>query len=151
MATFHKKQWELKWETYRRRIEEANQTPAQRTPISKLTLKIREGLQKAESSLATQIRTERIGLKAYLHSRKVPGVESPKCKCEWARQTAKHVLLFCPDYAEPKTRILNAAIIQNYRQIVFTAKGLKAATRIMMKTDLLEQFALAKTLLYGKV
>ena len=81
VATFHKKQWELKWETYRRRIEEANQTPAQRTPISKLTLKIREGLQKAESFLATHIRTERIGLKVYLHSRKVPGVESPECGC----------------------------------------------------------------------
>ena len=115
MATFHRKQWELKWETYRRRIEEANQTPAQRTPLSKLTLKIREGLQKAESSLATHIRTERIGLKVYLYSRKVPGVESPEYGCGWARQTAKHVLLFCPDYAEPRTRMLNAAATQDYR------------------------------------
>ena len=78
-------------------------------------------------------------------------MESPKCGCGWARQTAKHVLLFCPDYAEPRTRMLNAAVIQNYRQIVFTAKELKAATRMMMETDLLEQFTLAKTLLYGEV
>ena len=151
MATFHKKQWELKWETYRRRIKKANQTPAQRTPINKLTLKIREGLQKAKSFLATHIRTERIGLKAYLHSRKVLEVESPKYGYEWTRQTAKHVLLFCPDYAEPRTRMLNAAIIQNYRQIVFTAREFKAAIRMIMETDLLEQFTLAKTLLYGKV
>ena len=47
--------------------------------------------------------------------------------------------------------MLNAAATQNYRQIVFTAKGLKAATRMMMETDLLKQFALAKTLLYGEV
>ena len=47
--------------------------------------------------------------------------------------------------------MLNAAITQNYRQIVFTAKELKAAIRIMMKTDLLKQFTLAKTLLYGEV
>ena len=47
--------------------------------------------------------------------------------------------------------MLNAATTQNYRQIVSTAKGLKAATRMMMETDLLEQFALAKTLLYGEV
>ena len=78
-------------------------------------------------------------------------MESPKYGCGWARQTAKHVLLFCPDYAEPRTRMLDAAATQDYRQIVSTAKGLKAATRIMMETDLLEQFALAKTLLYGEV
>ena len=47
--------------------------------------------------------------------------------------------------------MLNAAAIQNYRQIVFTAKKLKAATRIIMETDLLKQFTLAKTLLYGEV
>ena len=78
-------------------------------------------------------------------------MESPECECGWARQTVKHVLLFCPDYAEFRTRILNAAATQNYRQIVSTAKGLKAATRIIMETDLLKQFTLAKTLLYDKV
>ena len=78
-------------------------------------------------------------------------MESPECECGWASQTAKHVLLFCPDYAEPRTRMLNAATTQDYRQIVSTARGLKAATRMMMETDLLEQFALAKTLLYGEV
>ena len=40
---------------------------------------------------------------------------------------------------------------QNYRQLVSTAKGLKAAARMLMETGLLEQFELAKTLLYGEV
>ena len=47
--------------------------------------------------------------------------------------------------------MLNAAITQNYRQIVSTARELKAVTRIIIETDLLKQFALAKTLLYGEV
>ncbi len=37
------------------------------------TVKMRDGLQKADGTLATHIRTERIGLNAYLHSRNVPG------------------------------------------------------------------------------
>ena len=40
---------------------------------------------------------------------------------------------------------------QNYRQLVSTAKGLKAAARMLIETGLLEQFELAKTLLYGEV
>ena len=51
IATFHKKQWEIQWETYRRRRAEAHQTLAQRTPLGKTAFKMREGLQKAESTL----------------------------------------------------------------------------------------------------
>jgi hypothetical protein len=37
----------------------------------------------------------------------------------------------------------------DYRQMVTTAKGLKAASRFLIKSGLLGQFSLANTLLYG--
>jgi len=35
----------------------------------------------------------------------------------------------------------------NYRLVVSTTKGLKAAARMMMETELLEQFRVARTLI----
>ena len=101
-----------------------------------LGVKMRKGLQKAESTLATHIRTKRIGLEAYLHSRKEPEVESPECSCGRARQTANHVLLFCPDHEELRKRMLHKAGSQDDRQIIFLVKGLKAAARMITETGL---------------
>jgi len=67
------------------RVADVNATPAQRSHLSNKTVKMRDGLQKAESTLATHIRTERIGLNAYLHSRNVPGTDSPRCGCGWSQ------------------------------------------------------------------
>jgi len=45
----------------------------------------------------------------------------------------------------------SAAGSLDYRRIVSTAKGLKAAAKMVMNTGLLGQFELARTLLYGEV
>lgn len=47
--------------------------------------------------------------------------------------------------------MMDAAGTQDYREITASRKGLRAAAKLMMKTGLLEQFALANTLLYGEV
>src|SRR5436190_13930238 len=39
------------------------------------------GLRKHESSVLTQMRTGKIGLRAFLYARRVPEVESPLCQC----------------------------------------------------------------------
>ena len=108
---------------------------------------MRDGLQKAESTLATHIRTERIGLNAYLHSRTVPGTDSPRCECGRSHQTAKQVLKHCPDWTHLRSRMLRDAGSSDYRIIVATTKGLRAAARMMMETELLEQFRVARTLI----
>ena len=59
--------------------------------------------------------------------------------------------MFCPNYEEPRIRMRNVVDTRDYRQLVFTAKGLWAATKMLMETGLLKQFELAKTLLYGKM
>jgi hypothetical protein len=58
-------------------------------------LKLHTGLHKAESSLLIQLRTEKIGLRAFLVERKVPTVPSPQCECGQGRETGKHIILYC--------------------------------------------------------
>jgi hypothetical protein len=62
-------------------------------------LKLHEGLRKAESLLAIQLRTGINGLDAFLFQARVPSVSSPLCSCGRGQQTAKHVLIFCPQYS----------------------------------------------------
>ncbi len=50
-----------------------------------------------------------------------------------------------------RRRMLEEIDTQDYRKVVSTAKGLKAAARLLMETELLGQFSLARTLLYGEV
>jgi hypothetical protein len=57
-------------------------------------LKLHEGLRKAESSLAIQLRMGTNGLDAYLFHARVPSESSPLCSCGRERQTAKHVITF---------------------------------------------------------
>jgi hypothetical protein len=65
-------------------------------------LKLHEGLRKAESSLAIQLRTGVNGLDAFLFQARVPAVPSLLCSCGRGRQTAKHVLIFCPRHARAR-------------------------------------------------
>lgn len=60
-------------------------TVAQQANISKKRLKIHETLAKAESSLATQICIEKIGLTDFLHRQRVPDVTTPACPCGWPK------------------------------------------------------------------
>jgi len=145
-----RRQWESRWEAYQESIPEARKTPAQRMRIAHDPIKIRKHLQKAESTLAMHIRTERIGLAAYLYSRKVPGFDSPNCSCGSFQQTAKHVLIHCRKHAARRPQLFRDAGTQDYRILTSTAKGLKAATRFLMIEGVLDQFKLATCLLYGE-
>jgi hypothetical protein len=64
-----------------------------------IVLKLHEGLRKAESSLAIQLRTGTNGLDAFHFQARVPSVSSPICSCGGERQMAKHVLNCCPRHA----------------------------------------------------
>jgi hypothetical protein len=62
-------------------------------------LKLHEGLRKAESSLAVDLKTGTNGLDAFIVQARVPSVPSPLCSCGKGRQMVKHVLVFYPKYA----------------------------------------------------
>src|SRR5216117_4594453 len=59
------------------------------------SLEKNNGLRKHESSVLIQMRTRKIGLRAFLHQRRVPGVLTPGCSCGDAPETPEHLLLSC--------------------------------------------------------
>ena len=89
----HMKIWKSTWATYQNRIPLP--TEAQQASLDKKRLKIHSNLAKAESSLATQIRTEKIGLANFLFNRistqcKLTGVHMWMAKADG--QTRHHAL-----------------------------------------------------------
>jgi ribonuclease HI len=62
---------------------------------TKKVLQIHEGLTKRQSALLVQLRTEKIGLRDFLFTQRVPGVTSSRCQCGERRQTVAHILLHC--------------------------------------------------------
>ena len=61
-------------------------------------LKLHENLTKEQSAIAVQMRTGKIGLRQFLYSRKVPGIDSAICECRGGHQTVEHVLIACRKY-----------------------------------------------------
>jgi ribonuclease HI len=80
--------WTSRWEQGVKGEHLRQLTPTQ----SKAVRKLHAGRTKAESALLTQLRTGKIGFNAFLHERKVPGYESPRCARGPSRMT---VLLSC--------------------------------------------------------
>jgi hypothetical protein len=91
--------------------------------------------------LVTQIQTEKIGLNGFLLDRKVPKY-SPACGCRWSRQDAKHVIMFCPQQKQRREELYQAAGTRDYRKMLVTSRGVKAAATFIQVTNLLPQFQL---------
>ena len=70
-------------------------------PLFKILEKY-HSLSKHESSLLTQIRTGKVGLRAFLFERKVPEVATPRCLCGEAPETAAHLTLDCQQLSQQR-------------------------------------------------
>ncbi len=146
IAQYHKDQWNQRWEKYREHVADINTISAQRSHLSKKMIKMRDDLQKAESILAMHIRIERIDLNVYLHFRNISDMNSLRCDCEWSHQTTKYVLMHCLNWLHLRSRMLQDADFLNYQIIIVITKNLKAVAKMMMKTKLLKQFRVTRTL-----
>ena len=67
---------------------------------------VQKKVKRAKSSLITQIRTEKIGLKSFLYNRRVPGVEKESCECGANKQTARHILHECRLFNRQRRELL---------------------------------------------
>ncbi len=147
IALYHKDQWEQQWEKYKKCIADINAISAQRSYLFNKMIKMRDDLQKIESILATYIRIKCIDLNIYLHSRNILNMNSSWCNCERSHQTAKHVLMHCLNWTHLRSRMLRDIDFSNYQIIIAITKDFRAAVRMMMKTKLLKQFKMTKTLI----
>ena len=108
---------------------------------------LHENLYKAESSLATQLRTEKIGFNAFLAQLRVPNVSSD-CTCGHPDQTVKHVVLFCPDIDRSNE---NLSPSSDLNSILTNAASLRIAVRWLIGLNILPQFHLARELLWDNI
>jgi hypothetical protein len=114
------------------------------------TLKLHDELQKAESSLAIQLRTGKNGLDTFLFQAIVFSVLSPLCSCGGGQQTAKNVLIFCPRYAGARHELRDEqGHLPDFSRLIGTADGLQTTTKWVMQRGILGQFRGARDLLYG--
>jgi len=89
-----KEQWAKRWEGYRTRS--TRRTPAMEEVNGRPILNVRSKLTRRETTIATLVRSECVGFKAFLHRMKVPGFDNPNCHCGGGLQTAKHMIMYCP-------------------------------------------------------
>ena len=142
IAKITKTSWDKKWTAYLNAIPaDRVKSPSQFDTEWKRS-QLHTGLSKPMSSLITQIRTEKIGLNAFLADKHVPGYTST-CPCGWLRQTAKHILMNCIDYAERRPSLFKAAGTRDYKKMTATTRGMKAAAQWLYNTGLLQQFSLS--------
>ena len=71
-------------------------------------VRLHVGLQKAESSVITQIRTGDIALAAFPNKARVPGLQPPACACGHVNETASHVIGYCSRFEEECRRRVDA-------------------------------------------
>jgi len=101
-------------------------------------------LNKAQSTIATLLRTEHIGLADYLCRQKVPDYPSPMCECGFERQTPKHIVLFCPRFERNRDKIIGEAGTPDFRRLIANERGFRAMTMWFLQQGILSQFLLAK-------
>ncbi len=114
--------WLQQWQSSAKSPPNPNSVEA---PPETDVLKLHEGLRKAESSLAIQLRTRTNVLDAFLFQAKVPSVSSPLCSCGRRRQTAKHVLIFCPRHSGARHELRDEhGHLPHFSKLLGTAEGL---------------------------
>ena len=150
--------WEERWKAENKRLGRSSQPPTDLagqktvrtdTPPTKRVLGLHVDLRKAESALLTQIRTGRIGLAKFLHSRRVPDFATGRCRCGGGLETPRHMALFCTQEATRRNQLKDlAGRATPYTLLTGTKAGVKIFTRWMMLSNRLRQFSLARRLLY---
>jgi hypothetical protein len=136
--------WRRRWEAHRHEWGLVGVGP----PSGK-AVKLHSGLHKAESSVITQIRTGRIGLAAFLNKAQVPDFPSPVCQCGQANETAAHVIVHCPRFAEARRGLIDrGSSMVDLRSLVTKAEGVKRLARWFLRLRILPQFLFAEGLIY---
>ena len=122
---------------------EGKEATTWRNPWDMKTLPLYEGLPKHQATALFLLRTEVLGLNAWLASVRVPDI-LPCCACGWETQTVRHVLLHCPDYELNRPDLIQQTGTENLQEMLSKPESAKAAARWFVRCGILEQFKVAK-------
>jgi hypothetical protein len=147
-------QWQQRWnrsvsETQAQR-QRQTPPPAEFSQISIKALSKHEGLHKHYSSLLTQVRTGRVGLRAFLFERKVPDIATPWCQCGEGLETAAHLVLDCGELLQQRNelqRLQQPLALRTYRDFVEATTQPRRARQLvhwLLTTRRFPEFRLAE-------
>ena len=128
------RQWLASWKAETKGKATKRYTPK---PTDKV-LRLHQDRSKRESAILVQMRTEKIGLKAFLFSRRVPGIPDSRCDCREGTQTVAHVLLECRKLRDIRREELGRCPGRsNLRTILTSHKLATKAIRLMEQARIL--------------
>jgi hypothetical protein len=97
-------------------------------------------LSKAEATALFLMRTEVIGLNAWLAAIQVPNI-TPACPCGWQAQTVRHILLQYPRHE--RLGLIQACGTESIDDILRHPASAKYAARWLVRAGVLDQFRVA--------
>ena len=119
---------------------------ALRTAFKGGHLGLYSNLTKAQSSALLQMRTGKIGLKAFLPYRKVPGQDTPICSCGEGLQTPEHLFTFCTDPQSRNLRAMGFSTISEVRKGLSDPETASKMTKSLLRSNWLKEFQLSERL-----